>query len=203
MCQVAPVCFCAKFATVAPRLAGARYGDGPLQPSIFPMLAGSVDAVFGREPFHDGGPRLAGFLATGLPLAEAFGAAWGSMRQLLPEEWRDSGPLAGPADQAGSSSEDSLQGAWTALLERAAAREYHDRVQSRPAGSVARRSWMSLNRYSTQWVSALPCGAEGEFDAAELATVAATYLGLEVPVFDGLVGRRIPGSGRAGPQSPA
>ena len=46
-----------------------------------------------------------------------------------------------------------------------------------------------MNRYSTQWVTDVPSADGGEgYSAAELAVIAATYLGLEVPVFAGLVG---------------
>ena len=37
-------------------------------------------------------------------------------------------------------------------------------------------------------------------EKAELAIVGATYLGLAVPLFDGLVGRVVPGLGRGGAQ---
>lgn len=41
---------------------------------------------------------------------------------------------------------------------------------------------------------------EQQFDASELFVIVATYLGLKVPMFDGLVGRAIPELRRGGRQ---
>jgi len=61
-----------------------------------------------------------------------------------------------------------------------------------PSTDPQRQAWLNLDRFSTQWVTALPCPSMGWVLGNDVfPEVAATYLALPSPACASLVGRRI------------
>ena len=129
----------------------------------------------------------------------ALQACWGSLLSTCVEARGGSRPDSGPlsVDACAAGTEDSRilrqpQRAFTEKLELALYDQLDVEYKSLQPSSPERQAWLSMDRFSTQWVTALPSSKLGWVLGNDVfPEIVATYLALPSPACAPLVGQRI------------
>jgi hypothetical protein len=167
-------------------------GGTLVRTGCFPMLTG----LFGHGAFDIGGQRFA--------LAHQAAVVPGSILELQ-QVWQAlqlhytgaGGSVAGPLDvdalAAGEDRSDSerLQRAITAQCEQVMRDRLHADMVALPVHDPRRRAWMSVDRFSSQLITAHPTEAL-DCTSDEFAEMYTTYFGAQSPACAPLAGRTIP-----------
>jgi hypothetical protein len=197
LATVAPAAFAGAVCRVVPMMID-RTVDGEVRCGF---LTAQLPGLFGAGSFDPGGEefRFDGMLRSGCCLSSAFTNCWHTMLSsitaarggLHPTE----GPLAAPLVGAGIEENKILrkpQSAFTSALELAWFDALDAGFKLLPRGDVARVAWLNADRFSTQFVNAIPSSALGFVLGNDaFAEVFATYLALPSPACAPLVGQRV------------
>ena len=183
--DVAPAAFVGTLCRVAPLFGNRRDDDWHEVQGFLPLLSAVLPATrsasdFQERPFH----RL---LTSGSQLGHALAAAWAGMQR---EVGADSpGPLQQPLEDAGYGMA-KLQKALTEQRERTRVLQLDATIRGLPAEDVGRLTWLSLDKFSTVWVTAWPA-RDAYLSNPEFGEVGAAYFALPSPACRSLVGQVI------------
>jgi len=180
-----PAAFAGTLCRVAPFFANRRDDDWNEVLGFLPALSLLLPA----EPFTDAGvgQPFQRLLESGSRLGLSLAAAWHSMQQ---EVGADSeGPLQQPVANAGHGTT-KLQKALTDQREKVRFQQLDAEIRQLPPGDVRRMTWLSLDKFSTVWVSAWPT-RDTYLSNPEFGEVAASYFALPSPACQAHVGQVI------------
>ena len=177
-----------------------RNVDGHVHPGFMPTQLGGV---LGVGSFDSGleAQRFDALLGSGGSLSVALRDGWLSMVSSItaarggipPTE----GALASPVASAGVAGDSVVrkpQNVFTSELELAWYDALDIAFKALPTHDLARAAWLNSDRFSTQWVSAIPSPSLGFVLGNDVfCEVFATYLALPSPACAPLVGQRIGG----------
>ncbi len=150
----------------------------PMLSVVLPAAGFARDG--GEQPFHH-------LLASGLQLGRSFGAAWVSMQHEVGPD--SEGPLQRPVVAAGMGVS-KLQRALTEQREGVRFLHLDAALRRLPVDDVRRITWLSLDKFSTVWVTAWPTH-DAYLSNPEFGEVAATYFALPSPACRPLAGQLI------------
>mmetsp|Transcript_36777 Transcript_36777/g.89522 ORF Transcript_36777/g.89522 Transcript_36777/m.89522 type:complete len:280 (-) Transcript_36777:194-1033(-) len=181
--ELAYAAFAACVAETVPRLVGSLRANVTMRSGagFFPSLA---------RHFAPHGAGLRGFVARASHTASYFRAAWEHLQSQVQGSGVD-GPLSRHPHEAEGAGFMRLQRAITVHLETVQRDRLHASLLALSQGDARRVSWLAVDRFSSQWVSAWPSSA-CELSDLEFPEIFATYLGRPSPVLRCLVGRNVP-----------
>ena len=197
--ETAAASFAGSVCRVAPALIDSNVrGElrrGFMHEQLAPML--------GANSFDEGmeAARFAHLIAGTSTLGVQLNRCWESLVGMVSEARGarpEDGALAHPAISAGYDGSGVLrqpQRAFTAEVELAQYDALDEVFKALPPHNMRRATWLNLDRFSTQWVSAMPSPKLGlVLGNAAFAEVFASYLALASPASAPLVGQRIAGN---------
>lgn len=183
--DVAPAAFVGTLCRTVPTFTDSVDAQGGLRQGFLPALA----SVLGARSFDAGGEacRFDVFLASGSPLAHALLTQWAALQHEV--GGRAEGPLLEPVRAAGANVS-KLQRAITEQRERVQFQALDVELRALPAEDMRRAAWVNLDRFSTVWVTSLPCN-DAFLTNAEFMEIATFYYGLPSPACAGVLGQTI------------
>jgi len=194
---VAPAAFAGTLCRIAPMLIHRqleeRQSVGFLDAQLSHVFqAGSFDSEW--EPHRFDG-LLASRCSTGLALASCWESMMAAHVEAHGGALPESGPLSVQAGAAGTEDSKVLskpQHAFTEAMELAVYDQLDLEYKGLPPSSPERQAWLNLDRFSTQWVTALPSPTLGWVLGNDVfPEIVAAYLALPSPACAPLVGQRV------------
>jgi len=197
LAAVAPAALVGTLCRVLPPMIDS-WSDGQVRPGF---LHAQLQATLGADSFAAGAEatRFDRFLRSDCSLASALRDGWDSLVSSATAACGGQSPTDGalsvPVSAAGvvdGSLASKPQNAFTAAVELAWYEALDAGFKSLPSEDPARTAWLNVDRFSTQWVTALPSPTLGLVLGNDaFSEVFATYLALPSPACAPLVGQRI------------
>jgi len=195
--ELAPAAFAGTICRVGPMLVD-RDANGSTRAGF---LHAQLEPVFGAGSFDEGQEqhRFDGLLRSGCTIGRVLESCWQTLVTAHADASNGTGPQEGPfsvtASAAGTDGSKAFrkpQHAFTESLELAWYDQLDIQYKALSRTDAARQAWLNLDRFSTQWVRAIPSPTLGWVLGNDVfSEVVATYLALPSPACAPLVGQRI------------